>query len=124
MAKLTIGLGVVPIALGVGGYFGTGRESWTALIPAGFGLPLLILGFVALQDARRKHAMHAAVALGVLGFGGTVGGLYTLLTGGEVERPVAVAVKATMALLCLVYVVLCVGSFITARRAGAGPKES
>ncbi len=124
MAKLTIGLGVVLIALGVGGYFGTGRESWTALIPAGFGLPLLILGLVALQDARRKHAMHAAVVLGVLGFGGTAGGLYTLLTGGEVDRPVAVAVKATMAVLCLVYVVLCVGSFIAARRAGAGPKES
>ncbi len=78
MAKITIGLGVVLVTLGVGGYFGTGRESWTALIPAGFGLPLLILGFVALQDARRKHAMHAAVALGVLGFVGTAGGLMTL----------------------------------------------
>ena len=124
MAKLTIGLGIVLIALGVGGYFGTGAEHLTALIPAALGLPLLILGFVARKDAMRKHAMHAAAALGVAGFGGTVGGLFTLLTGGEVDQPVAVAVKATMALLCLAFVILCVGSFISARRAGAGPQES
>ena len=60
MAKITIGIGFVLIALGVGGYFGTGRESWTALIPAFFGLPLALLGVVALKDHTWKHAMHVA----------------------------------------------------------------
>ena len=50
MAKITIGLGLVLIALGLGGYFSTGRESPTALIPVLFGLPLLILGWVALKE--------------------------------------------------------------------------
>ena len=34
MAKITVGLGFVLIALGLGSYFGTGRASVTALIPA------------------------------------------------------------------------------------------
>ncbi len=48
MAKITFGLGLVLIVLGLGAYFGTGRESLTALIPAFFGLPLALLGVVAL----------------------------------------------------------------------------
>ncbi len=124
MAKITIGLGVVLIALGLGSYFGTGRASVTALIPAFFGLPLLLLGLVALKERMRKSAMHVAVILGLLGFAGTVRGLMklpALLTGGELERPTAVAVQAAMAIVCFVFVLLCVWSFIKARRASAAP---
>ncbi len=39
MAKVCIVFGIVLCLLGLGGYFGTGRESVTALIPALFGLP-------------------------------------------------------------------------------------
>ncbi len=121
MAKITIGIGCVLIALGVGGYFGTGRESMTALIPAFVGLPLALLGVVALNDGRRKHAMHAAAALGLLGFLGASRGfakLPALLTGGEVEKPVAAYMQIAMSLVCLVFLVLCVRSFIRARRSG------
>ncbi len=127
MAKITIGLGLVLIALGLGGYFGTGRESVTALIPALFGLPLLILGLVALSERRRKTAIHIAVGIGLLGFAGTVRGLMklpVLLTGGELERPTAVTVQAAMAIVCLVFVLLCVWSFIKARRASAAQRDS
>ena len=127
MAKITIGLGLVLIALGLGGYFGTGRESETALIPAFFGLPLLLLGLAALKERVRKTSMHIAVAVGLLGFAGTVSGLMklpVLLTGGELERPAAVAVQAAMAIVCFVFVLLCVWSFIKARRASAAQRDS
>ena len=127
MAKITIGLGLVLIALGLGSYFGTGRASVTALIPAFFGLPLLLLGLVALNERMRKTAILIAVVIGLLGFAGTVSGLLklrALLTGGELERPTAVAVQAAMAIVCFVFVLLCVWSFIKARRASAAQRDS
>ena len=127
MAKITIGLGLVLIALGLGSYFGTGRASMTALIPAFFGLPLLLLGLVALKERMRKQAMHIAAGLGLLGFAGTVSGLIKLpglLTGRDVARPAAVAVQAAMAIACLIFVLLCVWSFIKARRASAATQDS
>ena len=127
MAKITIGLGLVLIALGLGSYFGTGQASVTALIPAFFGLPLLLLGLAALKERMRKTAMHIAVAVGLLGFAGTVSGLMklpVLLTGGELERPAAVGVQAAMAIVCFVFVLLCVWSFIKARRASAAQRDS
>jgi hypothetical protein len=127
MVKITIGLGLVLIALGVGGYVGTGRASVTALIPAFFGMPLLLPGLAALKPQRRKHAMHVAVVIGLLGFAGTARGLTNmpaLLTGSEVARPGAVAVQAAMAIVCLLYMMLCVRSFVEARRAGAVPRDA
>ncbi len=128
MTKITIGLGLVLIVLGLGGYFGTGRESVTALIPAFFGLPLLILGLIARNERRRKTAIHIAVGIGLLGFVGTVRGLMklpVLLTGGELARgPTAVAVQSAMAIVCLVFVLLCVWSFIKALRGSAAHRDS
>jgi fluoride ion exporter CrcB/FEX len=105
--------------LGLGGYFGTDRVSPTALIPAAFGLLLLIFGALARDEKRRKMAMHIAVTVGLLGFLGTVSGLLklpTMLSGGVVERPAAVVSKSIMAVLMAIYVGMCVKSFIDARR--------
>ena len=109
------------ILMGLGGYFATAMVSVTALIPAFFGLPIAILGQIAKNEARRKHAMHGAVLLGLLGFLGSVPGLMKLpqLFAGAAERPTAVAMQALMAVLLGVFVVLCVKSFIAARRAAA-----
>lgn len=119
MARTTIGFGCLLVVLGVGAYLGTGRASVTALIPAFVGLPILLLGVVALSDRYRKHAMHGAVLLGVLGLLGASRGfksLPALLSGGEVERPAAAWVQIAMALACLAFVLLCVLSFMKARR--------
>ncbi len=127
MAKITIGLGLVLISLGLGSYFGTDRASVTALIPAFFGLPLLLLGLVALKERMRTIAIVIAVVIALLGFVGTIRGLMklpVLLTGGELDRPAAVALQAAMAIVCLLFVGLCVGSFIKARRASAAKQDS
>src|SRR5687767_4628519 len=96
-------------------------RSMTAMIPAFFGLPLLVLGLVAqAKPESRKHTMHAAAALGTLGFLGTVPGVFKALKwmGGTVPaRPAAVQVQVVMCVLCAVFVALCVRSFIAARRA-------
>jgi hypothetical protein len=123
LANTTIGFGIVLIVLGVGGYFGSDRVSLTALIPAAFGLLLVIFGALARDEKRRKMAMHIAVTVGLLGFLGTVSGLFqlpTLLSGGVVERPGAVISKSIMAVLMAIYVGMCVKSFIDARRRRAG----
>jgi hypothetical protein len=119
LATTTIGFGIVLIVLGLGGYFGTDMVSVTALIPAAFGLLLVLFGALARDDKRRKMAMHIAVTVGLLGFLGTVSGLFqlpALLSGGVVQRPGAVVSKSIMAVLMAVYVAMCVKSFIDARR--------
>lgn len=117
MARTTVVFGVLLIALGLVGYFGTGRVSVTALIPAGFGIVLAVLGALSFDERRRKHTMHAAAAIGVIGFLGTARALFQLLTGGAASS--AVLARAAMATLMAVFVGLCVRSFIAARNARA-----
>jgi hypothetical protein len=114
VAPITVGVGVLLILLGAGGYAAT--QAGTALIPAGFGLALLLLGLLARQEKLRKHAMHTAVLVGLVGFGGAAFMAVKALASGEVERPVAVAAQGVMAVICGVFVGLCVKSFIDARR--------
>lgn len=119
MANVAIAFGAMLLALGVIGYLGTDGVSLTALIPAAFGLILLVLGALARDPAKRKTAMHIAATVGLLGFFGSVSGLmkaFRLLAGEEVPRRNAVIAQAVMAVLTLAFVGLCVRSFIHARR--------
>ncbi len=119
MAKFSIVLGIILIALGLAGYFGISSESITALIPAFLGVPVLILGYIGLNEKYLKHTMHGAAVLMLLGFGGTVGGLlkfFRMLGGEEFERPSAITVQAIMAVLCLIFLIFAIKSFIDARR--------
>ena len=124
MARVTIVFGVLLILLGVVGYVATGNTHPTALIPCGFGLLLAVFGWLAQnpEPSKRKLYMHIAVTVGLVGFLGTATSLISVvqLAQGKVfPFPAAVEAKAAMAVLCLVYVVLCVRSFIAARRSGA-----
>ncbi|MGE3809713.1 MAG: hypothetical protein AB7K24_34030, partial [Gemmataceae bacterium] len=68
MPPVSLGFGGFLILLGAGFYFGTGMSSPTALIPAGFGVGFAILGAIGMKgDTARKHAMHVAAALGLIG---------------------------------------------------------
>jgi hypothetical protein len=119
LANKTIGIGVALILLGLIGYFATGAVSVTALIPAFFGIVLALLGWLARDDKRRKLVMHIAVVVGLLGFAGSVSGipkLIRMLGGAEIARPAAAVSQSVMAVLTGIFVVLCVKSFIDARR--------
>jgi hypothetical protein len=118
MAKTTIGFGVALIALGLGGYFATGAQSPTALIPAAAGLLLVGFGLLARNPRMRMHAMHGAALVGVLGLAGSIGGVSKvakLLAGETIARPAAAISRSIMALLCLAFVALTVRSFVAAR---------
>ncbi|GAC1419884.1 MAG: hypothetical protein NVSMB62_13160 [Acidobacteriaceae bacterium] len=121
MAKLTMVFGVLLVVLGAWGYIGTGHAHPTALIPCFFGLVLGLCGYLANhEDAKRRMLwMHVAVTIGLLGFLGTspaIVGAVRLMQGTEFPHPEAVEEKAAMAVLCLVFVGMCVVSFIRARR--------
>jgi hypothetical protein len=113
VAPISIGFGVVLMILGVGFYFATGQVSPTALIPSGFGVVMALLGAIALKEGMRKHAMHLAAMVGLVGFLIPIGRV--LLKGSTMAQP-AVAEHLIMAALCLVFVLLCVRSFVVARR--------
>ena len=116
VALTTIIVGLLLTALGFVGYFLT-QVSVTALIPAFFGIVLLVLGFLARAEPMRKHAMHAASAVGLIGF---IGALLSLLRGPLEARPALANIsQIAMAVITAVFVVLCVKSFRDARRARA-----
>lgn len=123
MAKLTLVFAVLLAALGLAGYFYTGSQHPTALIPLWWGLALGVCGFLAIGPSPRRRAifMHIAVTLGALGF---IGAVVEAIRGYGVARAagmepdhIALAAKVIMAVLLLLYVNFCVRSFIEARRA-------
>lgn len=128
MAAPTLITAVLLIAIGTLSYVNgtpspdTGTVSKTALIPAGVGGILGVLGLLALLGpGARKHAMHLAAMVGLLG---AVGGFMPLFrqfskTGAiDPTKPAAVS-GLLMVLICVAFVGLCVKSFIDARRARA-----
>jgi hypothetical protein len=126
LAPVTIVFGSLLILLGLVSYMASDVHAPTALIPAGVGLVLALLGAIALVARARKHAMHVAVIVGLLGFLASAGRLASSVAAGRTPTRLSVASLALMALLTGVFVVLCIRSFVVARRqrlaaSGAGP---
>lgn len=112
--------GVILIVIGGVGYVHgmmNEKASITALIPAFFGIVLAGLGAAArASEGMRKHIMHVAVTVALLGFILTAGRLVSKI--GELSMSAAVVSQIAMAAICLIYVVLSIRSFIAARQAG------
>ncbi len=121
MPYTTVVFGLILIVLGLHGYFDSPKEepSLTTLIPVPFGAVLAVCGIIARNPKLRMHVMHTAAAVGLLGFL-LAGGRAVMKLGSLISDDVAEhrgpRLAALMALVCLVYVALCVGSFISARR--------
>lgn len=121
MAKLTVVFGILLVLLSAGAFAFVSHYPHT-LIPGAFGVVLIILGALAhTPDAKRRMLfMHIAVTVGLLGFLGTIPGMIGIVQmwmNHPVVRPDAAKVQALMGSLCLIFVLLCVRSFISARRA-------
>ncbi|MDG5767865.1 hypothetical protein QA596_10340 [Balneolales bacterium ANBcel1] len=120
MAKTTRLFGIILTLIGIIGYVASGAASITALIPAFFGVVFILLGRLAEKESIRKHVMHVAVLLALIGLFGSFTGLLQLgglLTGSTEAPAMAVLVRSLMALLCIGYIGLAVKSFIDARKA-------
>lgn len=123
MPKVTIGFGLLLCGLSAAVLMLKQEfQLGTWLIPSVVGLPLIVLGLVAsLNTASRKHLMHAAVTLALLG--GSVAlvqgvrQIVQLMVSGKEILPLAAGMIWAMTVLCFAFVGLCVRSFIAARKA-------
>ena len=123
MVRATLVFAILLIALGLAGYLGTGSHYPTALIPAWIGVALGFGGLLAISpsEKRRKLFMHINVTIGLLGFLGGAAEVvrsYVHATFTYATEMAAMASKLTMTALLLVYLILCVRSFVEARRSG------
>ena len=118
MPGTTIVCGLLLILIGVAGYrygMSDGRTSITALIPAFFGIVIAGLGGAALASENlRKHLMHAAMTVALLGFILTAGRL--LMNISTLVMTPAVLAQVAMAAVCLALVLAGIRSFAAARR--------
>lgn len=90
-------------------------KSYTSLIPAGFGLLLEICGAISLsKPGLRKHLMHLAALVALVGF---VGGFMPIGRAGFDFGKASVVVGLIMSALCLIFLVICIRSFVAARKA-------
>jgi hypothetical protein len=123
MAKLTIWFGVLIAAISVGFWLAMGRTEMAALHPAGIGVLLVVCGLLANTDDTKKRMlwMHIAVTLGLISFLTTgIRAVISLATGTAMSvNPGGFEERVAIALVSLLYVALCVRSFIAARRARA-----
>ena len=97
MGPLTIAFGVLFIVLGLVGYL-PHRTSLTALIPAAFGVVFILLGLVGFLIP----AYRVVRAVGEQGL--------------DWPPPFGLAMNGLFSLASLVFVILCVKSFVDARR--------
>jgi len=119
MTKVTIFVGVLLAAIAIAGsrMYGAGLHAmW-------FGLLLILCGVLANSENPKQRMlwMHIAVTIGLLGF--LVPGIMSAVALARLHSAGVATMSAgrvheqmLVALVCLVYVVLCVRSFVAARR--------
>ena len=112
MPKQTLVFAALLIALGVGAFLFSGSR--TALMPAYPGVLLAILGGLAIAfDSARRHFMHVAAVVALLG---ALAPAAALVIRAAQMSPLALSVNLGMLVLCGVLLVLMIRSFIAARR--------
>ena len=106
--------GLVLILWSLVTYFVSESRSPTAFIPAAFGALMLVFGLIGRNEGKRKHAMHGVALVALLGLLGGFGmGLRKVFS----DPNLAAYSQIFLGAVSLVLLVICVRSFIAARRA-------
>ena len=114
MPKTTLIFAALLVLLGLGAF--AVSSSSTALLPAYGGVALGALAGLALAfDGARKHLMHVAAVVALLG---SLAPAAALLIRATQMSPLALGVNLGMLTLCAVLLILMVRAFVVARRAG------
>jgi hypothetical protein len=116
VAQIAITFGLLLSVLGAAFYYITDMVSVTALIPTFLGIVFIVLGFLALSVKWRMHAMHVAALFGLIGLIVPAFMAVREYGKGEAMNGRKVTELALMTGLCGVFLVLCIKSFIDARR--------
>lgn len=122
ITKNGINTGIILTALALLGYLGGGMQSWTALIPAIAGVPILLGSLLAKDPDKLKLGMHIAATFGLLGFLAPLGRIIPTAIKGDFELKLSTVCMITMSLVSAIFVVQCIKSFKVARQARS--KES
>ncbi len=107
------------VAIGLGGYYFADTNQPMALIPAALGIAMFVCGVVAAQGAMQMLATHVAALIGVIGFVEPLVALFE-----DTVNTAAVLAKGLTSALCLMFVLMCVNSFLEVRRARKAGKNT
>jgi nitrate/nitrite transporter NarK len=119
MHRWTILFGLLLAAIGLGDYYFADAKQPMALIPAVLGIAMFVCGMVAAQGAMRMLAIYVAALIGVIGFVGPLVALFA-----DTANTAAVLAKGLTSALCLMFVLMCVNSFLEVRRARKAGKNT
>ena len=104
------------------------HRSQRPCIPAGIGVLLILFGALATTENAKKRMlwMHIAVTLGLIGLShhrhSSPGSRSSKGTAMSIN-PMGFEERAVIAFICFIYVLLCVRSFIAARRGRLAPPK-
>ena len=123
MKNLVFLCSAILIVLGLLGYFawealGASKQSITAMIPAFFGIGMLIGAIIALKNT--KVGMHIAVLFSLLGALAGLGRITPSMAKGSLDwGATSTYLILIMTVVTLFFTVMAVRSFIAARKAQA-----
>ena len=115
MENISLIYGIFLILWGIGVSYLSDSNSITSYIPSIFGLPILLFAVLALLiPSKKKLLMHIVVTFGLIIF---LGGLdFFRSLGNPFENVWADSSKLMMMITCFLFTLLCVKSFIFARK--------
>ena len=117
MENIAMIYGIFLIVWGIGVTILSDSQSITSLIPAIFGLPIIILSFFAKKFTdRKKLLMHIVVLIGLIIFLGGLDLIRGLIQGNIFVNLWASSSKFMMIISGLVFTILCIKSFIFNRK--------